>query len=194
MLRETKIIEMRQRGLEEKYNSIYESHVFIGRQYIEFVLQDIFPQSVRGMLPKTFIDMPDIFAKQKYPSQHRPAVIKTSPDLAVNFAFQYFEERVPVEELVQAARYFYGMLQKCYPGYGYLDFSQGCRRDEEENKLAWYIYSNPTMTDTVFNIHAFTIVEGRLLQGIFNAPETLFVQWKPYALEAFQSITSERTV
>ncbi|MBQ9989540.1 MAG: hypothetical protein IJP31_01145 [Lachnospiraceae bacterium] len=194
MIRENKILDMRQEGLEEKYSSIYGDHVFIGRQCVEFVMEDIYPPMVRVMLPRQFMDMPATLAKQKYPSEYRPTVIKTSPDLSINFAFQYFEERVPEKELMQGARYFYGTLQKCYPGYDYLDFSQGCRKDDESHKLVWYIYSNPTITDTVVNIHAFTIVEERLLQGIFNAPEMVFAWWKPYALEVFESITSGRTV
>ncbi len=191
-LREKDILRMRQEGLQRKHNSIYGSHVFINRQYIEFIMEEIYPPMVRLMLPKSFMDMPPAVAKQKYPSEHRPTVIKTSPDLAINFAFQYFEETIPEEEIAKAAKYYYCMFQKCYPGYGYLEYDQGFRDAKEEHVLAWYIYSNPTMTNTVFNIHAFTAVEGRLLQCIFNAPEKPFLHWKPYVFEVFRSIVSGR--
>lgn len=190
-LREKEILRMRQKGIEEKYNSIYGSHVFIGRQYTEFMREEIYPPMVSIMLPKSFMDMPVMLARQKYPSEHRPTVIKTSPDLSINFAFQYFEERITEEELVKTARYFYGVFQKYYPGYEYLEFDHGCYGEEEEHILAWYIYSNPTITETVFNLHAFTAVEGRLLQGIFNAPEKSFYHWKPYVFEVFKSVTSQ---
>lgn len=189
--REKEILRLRQQGIEEKYHSIYDSYVFIGRQYIEFTMQDIYPPVVRIMLPKFFMDMPSTLAKQKYPSEHRPTVIKTSPDLSINFAFQYFEKNIAEEDIPKAARYYYSMLQKCYPGYDYLDFDQ-CFRGDKDEVLAWYIYSNPTITDVVFNIHAFMAVEGHLLQGIFNAPEKSFYEWKPYITEIFKSVTSAR--
>ncbi len=194
VLKEKNILKMRQKGIEEKYHSIYGSHVFIGRQYVEFIMTDIYPPMVRMLLPKLFLDMPPLMAKQKYPSENRPTVIKTSPDLSINFAFQYFEESIRQEELIDTTRGYYRLLQKCCPGYGYLECSEGYRDAKEEHILAWYIYSNPTLTDTLFNIHAFTVVEGRLLQCIFNASEQPFYQWRPYVFEAFGSITSGREV
>ncbi len=193
-LNEKDILKMRQEGIEEKYHSIYDSHVFIDRQYIEFAMTDIYPSMVKMMLPKSFVDMPSIIAKQKYPSEYRPTVIKTSLDLSINFAFQYFNEQIPEKEMVNTTRQYYSLLQKCYPGYGYLECSEAYRDEEEKHILAWYIYSNPTLTDTVFNLHAFTAVEGRLLQCIFNAPKGPFYHWKPYVFEAFHSITSGRDV
>ncbi len=192
-LTEKEILEMRRRGMDEKYRSIYDSHVFINREYVEFSMQDIYPPMVKIMLPKSFVDMPVLIAKQKYPSEQRPTVIKTSYDLAVNFAFQYFEEKVREEDVVTATRYYYSVLQKCYPGYGFLDCSEHYRDKERKHVMAWYIYSNPTITDTVYNIHGFTTVEGRLLQCIFNAPEAAFNCWKSYVLEVFDSVTSGRT-
>lgn len=61
---------------------------------MEFSLQDIYPPMVSLMLPKSFVDMPELIAKQKYPSEYQPTVIKTSYDLAVNFAFQYFDQKM----------------------------------------------------------------------------------------------------
>lgn len=159
MLREEDILKMRQQGMEEKYNSIYSSHLFINRQHMEFAMEDIYPPMVGIMLPKSFVDMPMAIAKQKYPSEYRPTVIKTSPDLSINFAFQYFEQAIQEEEIGKTARYYYGILQKCYSGYGFLGFEEGYRKNKEEHALAWYVYRNPTLTDTVLNIHAFTAVE-----------------------------------
>ena len=192
-LTEREILEKRWKGLSERHYSIYDSHVFINREYMEFSMQDIYPPMVSLMLPKSFVDMPELIAKQKYPSEYRPTVIKTSYDLAVNFAFQYFDQKMKEEDIVTATRYYYGILQKCYPGYEYLDCSEHYRDRERKHVLAWYSYSNPTITDVVYNIHAFTAVEGRLLQCIFNAPGDVFNCWKPYVFEIFDSVTSGRT-
>ncbi len=191
-LTEKEILEKRWKGMGEKYRSIYDSHVFINREYMEFSMQDIYPPMVKIMLPRHFVDMPELIAKQKYPSEQRPTVIKTSYDLAVNFAFQYFEQKIKEEDIATATRYYYGVLQKCYPGYGFLGCSEHYRDKDRKHVLAWYSYSNPTMTDIVCNIHGFTAVEGRLLQCIFNAPEAVFDCWRPYVFEVFDSVTPGR--
>lgn len=54
------------------------------------------------------------------------------------------------------------------------------------------LLQQPAITHVIYNIHAFTAVEGRLLQCIFNAPENLFNSWKPYVFEIFDSVTSSR--
>lgn len=189
-MEEKSILKMRQEGIYARNHSIYDSHVFIHGERMEFAMQDIFPPAVRVMLPVSFLEMPIVMAREKYPSEYRPKVILTSPDLLVNFAFQYYEERIREEEVATAARYYYSILQKCYSGYGFLECSE-CLR-EGEHVLAWYSYSSPTINDTLFHIHAFTAVEGRLLQCIFNAPQPLFDCWKPYASEVFRSVGTGR--
>lgn len=193
-LKESDILKMRQDGIFKKRHSIYDSYVIINGERLEFEPQDIYPPMVRMMLPKSFIDLPSVMAKQKYPSEHRPTVIKTNVALDVNFAFQYFSQKIKEEDVVTATRYYYSVLQKCQPGNDYLDCSEYYRDPEEAHVLAWYSYSNPTITDPVFNIHAYTAVEGRLLQCIFNAPELPFNYWNPYVFEVFNSITSGRSV
>ena len=49
-----------------------------------------------------------------------------------------------------------------------------------------------TMDGYRYNIHAFTAIEGKLLFCIFNSSKELFDEWKPYALETFDSIVSPR--
>lgn len=193
-LKERDIIKMRQDGIFKKRHSIHDDYVMIGGERQEFELQDIFPPMVRILLPKSFMDLPSVMARQKYPSEHRPSVIKTNAGLDVNFAFQYFTQKIKEEDVVTATRYYYGVLQKCQPGNAYLACGECYRDPEEAHVLAWYTYSNPTMTETVFNLHAYTSVEGRLLQCVFNAPELPFQYWNPYVFEALHSITSGRPV
>lgn len=194
LLKEKDILKMRQDGIFKKYHSIYDNYVLINKVRIEFEMQDIFPPMVRIMLPKSFIDLPEMIAKRKYASEYRPAIIKASPDLTVNFAFQYYSEKIREEDIIPVTRYYYTTFQKCYPGFDYLECSEHFRKSEERHVLAWYAYSNPTMTETMFNIHAFTAVEGRLLQCIFNAPQLQFNFWQPYAMEMFDSIVSGRSI
>ena len=153
-LKEKEILKKRWDGICEKNQSIYDNHVFIEREYMQFSMQDIYPPMVRLMLPRSFVDLPELLARQKYPSEYRPTVIKTSYDLAVNFAFQYFEQKIKEEEIVTATRYYYGTLQKCYPGYGYLECSEHYRDAEKKHVLAWYSYSNPpSPTSYIISMH-----------------------------------------
>ena len=65
---EKEIEAMRKAALLEKHNSIHSDYVYIGKERLEFAEQDIFYPYVRIMLPKTFLDLPEAFAKAMYPS------------------------------------------------------------------------------------------------------------------------------
>ena len=73
------IAALRKEAVQKKNNSIYDSYIYIADERLEFTMQDIIKPYVRMMLPKTFLELPPVIAKQMYPSQFRPAVIKTKP-------------------------------------------------------------------------------------------------------------------
>lgn len=189
---EKEIESMRRAALLEKHNSIHSSYVYIGNERLEFVEQDIFHPLVQVMLPKTFLDMPEEFAEKMYPSQFRPAVIKTNPSLTVNFAFTYFDSKIGMDEVVDCTHYYLSMMRHMYPGNRYLENSEHFMDKSETKILGWYIFSNPTIESSRYNIHAFTAIEGKLLFCIFNSSNEVFEEWKPYALEVFDSAISIR--
>ncbi len=58
-LKEKEILKKRWDGICEKNQSIYDNHVFIEREYMQFSMQDIYPPMVRLMLPKSFVNLSD---------------------------------------------------------------------------------------------------------------------------------------
>ena len=189
---EKEIEAMRKAALLEKYNSIHSDYVYIGKERLEFIQQDIFYPYVRIMLPKTFLDLPEAFAKAMYPSQFRPAVIKTNPSLTVNFAFSYFDAKMNMDEVIDCTHYYLSTMRRMYPGNRYLENSEHFMDAQETRILGWYSFSNPTVEGYRYNIHAFTAIEGRLLFCIFNSAKEQFEHWKPYALEVFDSASTGR--
>lgn len=189
---EKEIEAMRKAALLERHNSIHSNYVYIGNERLEFVEQDIFYPCVRMKLPKTFLDLPAAFAEKIYPSQFRPAVIKTNPSLTVNFAFSYFDSKIKMDEVITCTHYYLSVMRHMYPGNRYMENSEHFMDKEETRILGWYTFSNPTMDGYRYNIHAFTAIEGKLLFCIFNSSKELFDEWKPYALETFDSIVSPR--
>lgn len=188
---ERDIAELRKAARLKKLYSIYEAYLYIYDERLEFVYQDIIASRMSMMLPNTFIDMPKEFAKLMYPSEKRPAIIKTNPSLTENFAFTFFDGKIKMNEVITCAREFLDMLKNLYPGNRYMECSEHFMDEERQHVLAWYTFSNPTLTETLYNIHAYTNVENRLLHCIFSTNEERFDEWKPYALEAFDSIRSK---
>ena len=144
------------------------------------------------MLPKTFLDLPPLIAKQMYPSEFRPAVIKTNPSLTVNFSFTFFEEKLPMKEVPDCAHYYRNVMKKMYPGNRFLKNGKRYMDPEETCILGWYSFVNPTLTEPIYNIHAFTSVEERMLYCIFHTSKERFQAWEPHAFEVFDSITTGR--
>jgi len=145
------------------------------------------------MLPKTFLDLPLMIAKQMYPSEYRPPIIKTNPSMTVNFAFTYFKDKIQMNEVATCARYYLETLKQLYPGNQYFENSEHFIDEERTRVLGWYSFGNPTLEGYHYNIHAFTELEGRLLYCIFlSNKKECFEEWKPFAFEVFHSITSGR--
>ncbi len=161
---EKEIEAMRKAALLEKHNSIHSDYVYIGKERLEFAEQDIFYPYVRIMLPKTFLDLPESFAKAMYPSQFRPAVIKTNPSLTVNFAFSYFDAKMNMDEVIDCTHYYLSTMRRMYPGNRYLENSEHFMDAEETRILGWYSFSNPTVDGYRYNIHAFTAIESMRLR------------------------------
>ena len=189
---EQEIEAMRKAAQMEAHKSIHDDYVYIGRERLEFTEQDLFHPYVRIMLPRTFLKLPEEFARKMYPSEYRPDVIRTSPSMTVNFAFSCLNSQIRMDEVIMCTRYYLETMRRMYPGNQYLDNSEHFMDKDETRILGWYAFSNPTLDGHRYNIHAFTEIEGKLLFCIFNSSGEIFEEWKPYALEVFDSVRSGR--
>ena len=189
---EKEIEAMRKAALMEEHKSIRSEYDYIGDERLEFMEQDLFEPYVRIMLPKTFLKLPEAFAKKMYPSESRPEVIKTNPSMTVNFAFSYFDTGIKMDEVATCTNYYLATMRRMYPGNRYLENGERFMDEKRTRILGWYAFSNPTLDGHRYNIHAFTEIEGKLLFCIFNASKEKYEAWKPYALEVFDSARSGR--
>lgn len=190
---EKDIIKQREISLLNKQKSIHDNYVYLNRERYEFEEQDIIPPFVRMVFPKTFIDLPEALARQMYPSDYRPTVIKTNLSLTVNFAFTYFKETIKMNEVATCARYYLGVIKRLYPGNEFLGNSEYFMDKDRTRVLGWYSFANPTMDGINYNIHAFTELEGKLFFCIFlSTQKECFEEWKPFAFEMFNSVVSGR--
>lgn len=189
---EQEIEAMRKAARIEAHKSIHDDYVYIGKERLEFTEQDLFYPYVRIMLPGTFLKLPEAFARKMYPSEYRPSVIRTNPSMTVNFAFSYLDSKIQMDEVITCTHYYLATMRRMYPGNRYLDNSEHYMDAEKKRILGWYAFSNPTLDGYRYNIHAFTEIEGKLLFCIFNSSKEVFEDWKPYALEVFDSARSGR--
>lgn len=189
---EREIKAMKRAALLESHKSIYDKYTYIGNERLEFAWQELFSPYVKIMLPKTFLNLPVAFAKIMYPSEHRPSVIKTNPSMTINFAFSYFDAKIKMDEVITCTHYYLSFMRHLYPGNHYIENSEHFIDKAHTRILGWYVFRNPTVEGYRYNIHAFTSIEGRLLFSMFNAPKEKFEEWKPFAIEVFDSAVSER--
>lgn len=188
---EKDIAELRKVARLKKMYSIYQDYIYIYGERLEFTYQEIFASGLYMMLPNTYVNLPAQIAKIMYPSEYRPSVIKTSPSLSVNFSFTLFESKVKMNEVATCAREFRDILKKLYSNYRFMECTEHFMDDERQHVLAWYSFCHPTLTEPLYDIHAFMNIGGRLLQCMFSTTKDRFAEWKPYALEAFDSISSK---
>lgn len=186
---EKEIVKLRNEGKYAEHKSIYNDYTMIGERRYIFTTQSIYTR-VHMMLPEDFIDLPLNFAKAKYPSEGRPKVIKSSIDTMINFAFLY-KEPTNQEQLPYAARGFAAAIQKLNPSHVFMESGAVYIGSRKEKLLCWYEYLSPDFKGKIYNQHGYLAMEGRLLQVLFNCPESLYPDWKPVALEAAESIYSD---
>lgn len=186
---EKNILAMRQMGRKQEHKSIYDQqYTMVGETRYVFDWQTVVHKRIHIMLPTGFKDLPLKIAKLRYPSESRPKDIKSSLDTTINFAFLY-GERIPDEaQIVNTARMYAAAIHKLNPGHQFLKSGTLYRDEKQTRLLSWYEYLSPTLEENLYNRHGFMIVEGKLMQIIFNCPEALAEEWKPVTLEVFLSV------
>lgn len=186
--REQEVLEMREKGRMAAHRSIYDSYTYAGEHLLRFRMEEIFEGQAAVMLPDLFLDMPKIYAEEKYPSVNRPMVIKTSGDTAVNFCFNFYKEQVKEQDIPYVSRIFETALRKLYPSHEFKGRKTEYLTEKGDRVMSWFDYISPTLTEPVYNLQGFLCIDGRLFQAIFNAPSGESGEWKGPALEVFASV------
>lgn len=162
-----------------------ENGVFIKGEFVEFEEVKLFDKKMSILLPKTFIDMPKKIALIKYPSNQRPQVIKTDLLGATNFAFNLFDQPVTTKQLPEVVKTFKNMIQKVNPAN---IFYEEKTEPLEDGMVSWFDFKGYAIDEQIYYIYYVTVIDGKLLHGIFNCMMKDLEEYKEIAQLVMHSI------
>ncbi|MDR0491571.1 MAG: hypothetical protein LBH28_10055 [Oscillospiraceae bacterium] len=185
---ENEILALRKRAEKELYGSIHSAVTYIGDKRYHFVEQEIPVAGILIHLPKEFIDLPLIVAKQKYPSEMRPKCIKSSTDITINFAFNHLPDKLLESELTAFRNSALDVLRKLYPQNTYLETGLDYFGEKKNHVFSWYEYYGPTIDVESYSFNALMVKDNRLLHFLFNCPKSIYEDWRPIVFETILTI------
>ena len=170
------------------YGSIRDG-VYVKEILYEFEEVKLFDGKAAVMLPIVFEDMPERAAKIKYPNRNRPQVIKTNHDGSINFCFSMLEHQLSEEEIAPMSDEIKNVLKKLQPADVF--YTENVEKTQT-NTFAWFTYQNYSMDGKIFNHMFTTVVDGQMVQGMFNCPAREMELWK-YVMKDVMLTFQDRT-
>ncbi|SEJ89357.1 hypothetical protein SAMN05660742_12238 [Propionispira arboris] len=171
---------------QEKIQSqnIYEG-ITVMDKYYEFKELDFFDDTLKIQIPTNFIDMPDEFARLKYPSSDRPQIIKTDDMGSINITMNLISQTIKDQEIPAVKEAMKDLLKRLNPSYLFLE--EGVETIEEK-PVGFFEFKSPTLGDALFNIMFFIELNHNVMMGVFNCPYSQHRAWRPIARQIMQSM------
>lgn len=183
------LIRILQDGLKDAGNTdIQKGSVRAGDQKLVFMEQEIVKNQMWMWLPKQFTLLSKEYAKIKYPSENRPALIYSNPETTVNLTFSHKQEKLAAGQEAEVCDAFGQVMRRLYPTCRILQ--QGLVQ-ARNNQAAWMDFVVPAMDTAIYNLLFVTPVKGRMLIGTCNCPQPDQEDWEDLFV---QMITTIRTV
>jgi hypothetical protein len=162
-----------------------EEGIIVREKKIEFEQNELFSGKIKVMLPADFSDMPPEAAKQKYPMEQRPAIIKTSPEMDMDFAFNIVEQPIANEQIEQVADYIRNVMKKVQTSNV---FCEKGTMEAGKTKIAWFDFISNGIDEKMYNFMYFFCVDGKLCNGVFNCAMKKTENWKSIVLEVLKTL------
>lgn len=182
------IISLRKRIQQEKYSSIHDPVTYINGKRYHFIEQALPAGNLLIYLPQEFVDMPAEIARQKYPSENRPKMIKTSMDISINFAFQMMPAGGRDEDMILVRNAALDALKRLYPHYAYLDTGMDNFGPKKKDLYCWFEYCGPTLSSDIYSFNAFMAHNDTPVFFLFSCPKDSYEGWRQIVFEVIDTI------
>mgnify|MGYP001031325684 CR=1 FL=1 len=178
---EEEILKKREERKREKYSTL-ETGIYMDGRIMQFQRQELFGE-ITVMLPDSMQVMPEEYARIRYPSHFRPALILTTSDLAVNLGFTLIRQDTEDMDTNAVAEGTRAAVRRAHPDFR--TYPSVCL---SENRGSWFAFRSHALDSDVYNL-LLTMAAGKyLLQGSFNCPYQIYEKWKPVALMIWETI------
>lgn len=175
------ILKKREELKKEKYSNL-ESGIYIDGRIMTFERKNI-SSKFSICVPDMMKLMPLEYARIKYPSEFRPKIILTSPDLSVNCGFTIFPEEFQCDDMLKVLSHMQSTVHRSNPDYKMypcklLKDIQGC----------YFAFRSHAMDSDMYNMFLLVQVSKRLVQGSFNCYYKDYQKWEKIVLMMWNTI------
>lgn len=160
----------------------------VGEDELRFCEREIYPDLLWVWMPDTFDVMDRDIAALKYPNLRENALIYTNPETTINLTFTYQEAKLEPGQEQQVRNAMEKVIRQSNPTC--LPLGQGCI-EAARNQLAWFDCMTPAADCDIYNLFAFTSVNGRLLMITGNCIERVREDWEDLFRQILGSIRIE---
>lgn len=175
------ILRKREEIKKERYNTL-EDGFYMDGTIIKFERKELF-ETLVVLLPDTMKQMPQAYARIKYPSEFRPQKIFTTADLSVNMGFTAFPSEIQNNEIQQLSERMKAAIYRANPDYRM--YSTECLSDI---KGCWFAFRSHAMDSDLYNMMLVVPVGIKLVQCSFNCYYKDYQKWKKVVLMMWESI------
>lgn len=185
-------------SIPEVTRAVLAGELELAEESIEFAVTEVVPGQVALRLPVSFTEMPEAYAKIKYPSERRPKLIYTNDTLTVNVTVNPTENRLFDDEMEVYQAELLKMLKRMQPNASWLSdgvfawgelepegqLSQGRSvqtEQQEKKRVGYYEFVSPAMDGNIYNLTFFMAWEEKGLFFGVNCMEKEMKLWRPIA-------------
>lgn len=179
--KDEEIIKKRVDKKKQKYNSL-EQGIYRKGKLVHFESYQVL-HSFSIMLPEDWKQMPEEFARIKYPTEFRPQCILTSKELSVNMGFSMFPHELQINETKKMTERVMETIARENPGFQFFKFAR-----IEKIKGYWFSFRSHSMDSDLFNQMLIAPVNGTIMMANFNCLYQEYTEWEQAVLLIWESI------
>ncbi len=175
------VLKMREEKKKEKYATL-EDGIYMDGEIITFSREILFGE-ISVFLPQTMEEMPEAYARVKYPSEFRPRIILTTLDLGVNLGFTVFPKEMPCEDIRAVAERMMAAVRRANPDYRLYP-----PEELKETEGYFFPFRSHAMDSDLYNMMLAAVVGGKFVQGSFNCRYGEHKKWKETVRMIWESV------
>ncbi|MBG9795702.1 hypothetical protein ABD76_25875 [Paenibacillus dendritiformis] len=185
-------------SIPEVTRAVLAGELELEKESIEFTVMEVIPGQVAFRVPASFTEMPEAYAKIKYPSERRPKLIYTNDTLTVNVTVNPTANRLFDDEMEVYQAELLKLLKRMQPNASWLSdgvFALGEVEPEGQHPQEWpvqtdqqgkkrvgyYEFIAPGMDGNMYNLTFFMAWEEKGLFFGVNCMEKEMKLWRPIA-------------
>ena len=179
------ILKKREQAKTEAYTTL-EKGMYLGGKMVYFERKELL-DVLSILLPDSWKQMPEEYARIKYPSEFRPQIIITTVDLSVNIGFTVFPTEIQTEDTLKMSERMKAAIHRSNPDY----LMNSCTNMKEISG-SWFSFRSHAMDSDLYNMMMIASIGERTIQGSFNCLYKDYLKWNKAVLLMWNSILEIR--